>query len=72
MTPLRRKLIEDMRVRNYSEHTIDGYVRYAAKFAKHFGLWRQNSVGRGLNRRAGRAEHGFLRPPGYAGSWRLT
>jgi Phage integrase, N-terminal SAM-like domain len=28
--------IEDMRVRNYSQHTIDAYTRYVARFAKHF------------------------------------
>jgi site-specific recombinase XerD len=37
MTPLRRRFIQDMRSRNYSEHTIEGYVRYLAKFAEYFG-----------------------------------
>lgn len=36
MTPLRRRMIEDMRVRNFSEHTIDAYVRRVATFAKHY------------------------------------
>jgi len=36
MTPLRRRMLEDMQIRNYSPHTIDGYLRYAAQFAKHF------------------------------------
>jgi len=27
-----------MQIRNYSPHTIDGYLRYVAQFAKHFGL----------------------------------
>jgi integrase/recombinase XerD len=26
-----------MQIRNYSPHTIDGYLRYMAQFAKHFG-----------------------------------
>jgi site-specific recombinase XerD len=30
-------MLEDMQIRNYSPHTIDGYLRYAAQFAKHFG-----------------------------------
>jgi integrase/recombinase XerD len=36
VTPLRQKMIEDMRVRNYSQHTITQYVQYIARFAKHF------------------------------------
>ena len=36
MTPLRQRMLEDMQIRNYSPHTIDGYLRYAARFAKHF------------------------------------
>src|SRR5215510_8438174 len=36
MTPLHQRMFEDMQIRNYSPHTIDGYLRYAAQFAKHF------------------------------------
>jgi hypothetical protein len=39
MTPLRQRMLEDMQMRNYSPHTIDGYLRYAAQFAKHFHTW---------------------------------
>ena len=31
MTPLRQRMLEDMQIRNYSPHTIDGYLRYAAQ-----------------------------------------
>lgn len=37
MTALRRRLVEDMRVRNYSPRTIDAYVAAVAKLARHFG-----------------------------------
>src|SRR5262249_17205419 len=37
MSPLRRRMLEDMQIRNYSPHTIDGYLRYIAQFAKHLG-----------------------------------
>src|SRR6266567_6324681 len=37
MPPLRQRMLEDMQIRNYSPHTIDGYLRYVAQFAKHFG-----------------------------------
>ena len=37
MTPLHRRMLEDMQIRNYSPHTIEGYLRYVGQFAKHFG-----------------------------------
>src|SRR3990172_4362110 len=37
MTPLRQRMLEDMRVRNLSEGTQHQYVRQVAKFAQHLG-----------------------------------
>ena len=37
MTPLRERMIDDMRVRNPAPNTIDAYVRAVATFARHFG-----------------------------------
>lgn len=37
MTALRRRMIEDLRIRNFSPHTEQAYVRYIARFARHFG-----------------------------------
>jgi integrase/recombinase XerD len=36
MTTLRRRMIEDMQVRNLSSHTQDAYVREVSQFARHF------------------------------------
>src|SRR5712691_2295598 len=36
MTPLRRRMLEDMQIRNYSPHTVDAYLRSVAQFAQHF------------------------------------
>ena len=37
MTPLRRKMIEDMRIRHFAPTTQCGYVRAVEKLAQHFG-----------------------------------
>ena len=37
MTALRHRLIDDLRLRNYSPRTIEAYVAGVARFAKHFG-----------------------------------
>lgn len=36
MTPLRRRMIDDMTLRNFAPRTIQAYVRCVAKFALHF------------------------------------
>lgn len=37
MNSLRQRMIEDLRVRNYSQNTINVYVRCVASYANHFG-----------------------------------
>jgi site-specific recombinase XerD len=36
MTPLRRRMIDDMTLRNFTQATIEAYVRCVARFARHF------------------------------------
>ena len=36
-TPLRQRMIEDMKIRNLSLHAIKAYVERVDAFAKHFG-----------------------------------
>lgn len=38
MTPLRQRMLEDMRLRNLSAETQRSYIHYVAGFASHFGL----------------------------------
>jgi integrase/recombinase XerD len=37
MSPLRRRMTEDMRLRNFAPGTVDVYVNCVARFARHFG-----------------------------------
>ena len=37
MTALRRRLLEDMQIRNLSVHTQRSYVEQVSRFARHFG-----------------------------------
>ncbi|WP_233469198.1 phage integrase N-terminal SAM-like domain-containing protein [Caballeronia glathei] len=37
MTPLRQRMVEDMRVRNLSANTQRAYLQQVGAFAKHFG-----------------------------------
>ena len=37
MTPLRKRMLEDLQIRNYAPGTVAAYVRGVAAFAKHFG-----------------------------------
>ena len=45
MTPLRRRMIEDMELKNLSTRTINTYVSRVSNFARHFGRSPQ-SLGR--------------------------
>jgi site-specific recombinase XerD len=42
MTPLRQRMIEDLRIRGLSQQTIDSYVGSVARFARHFNTPPQN------------------------------
>ena len=79
MTQLRRKMLEELQRRNYSEITTRNYLRVVADFAKHFGkspasgtgLLDRNRIGAGGEGSGphsgppGRTEPSAIRCPGY-------
>ena len=36
MTPLRQRMLDDMRLRNFSPHTQDSYLLQITQFARYF------------------------------------
>jgi Phage integrase, N-terminal SAM-like domain len=42
MTPLRQRMLEDMRIRNLSPETQTSYINHVARFARYCGLWVSN------------------------------
>ena len=36
MTSLRKRMLEDLRIRNYAPTTVECYIRSVSEFAKHF------------------------------------
>jgi hypothetical protein len=46
MTPLRRRMTEDMQVRNFSPHTQNSYVQQVSLFARHFSKVPSCELGR--------------------------
>jgi len=38
MTPLKQRMLDDLRIRNYAPSTVECYVRSVAEFARHFNL----------------------------------
>jgi hypothetical protein len=45
MTPLRRRMIEDMRIRNFSDHTIAAYVSAVYRLANYYHRSDRQSLG---------------------------
>jgi integrase/recombinase XerD len=41
MTELRRRMLDELRLRNYSPHTQRAYIRCVAGFAKYFSRMRK-------------------------------
>jgi hypothetical protein len=47
MTPLRQRMLDDMRLRHFSKHTVSAYLNVAEQFTRHFcalSIPRDNSM----------------------------
>ena len=42
MTALRKRMLEDLHIRNYAPSTVECYIRSVAEFAKHFNKLPEN------------------------------
>jgi integrase/recombinase XerD len=48
MSPLRRRMIDDMHIRNLTPHTQRAYVEHVVRFARHFRKSPEHPRGRSL------------------------
>ena len=57
MSPLRQRFVEDLRLRNYAESTIESYTYHVGCFAKHCG---RSPAELGLAGASGHGQESFL------------
>src|SRR3979490_1139094 len=68
ISPLRRRMIEDMTVRNFVEKTRNDYIRHVRSFTAFRGRWPDTAVAEDLRRFQLHQTQTGVRPPSINGS----